>query len=87
MTSHDLGVHDSIREEVRKLCAHFPGEYWRKLDEARAYPTAFVQALRASLIEVVEVKLLVLVAPSWLLRLVSPHGSHASLRGRRWATA
>jgi acyl-CoA dehydrogenase len=37
--------HAEIREEVRKLCARFPGEYWRKLDEARGYPTAFVQAL------------------------------------------
>ena len=34
-----------IREEVRKLCARFPGEYWRKLDAERAYPTEFVQAL------------------------------------------
>ena len=34
-----------IREEVRKLCARFPGEYWRTLDAARAYPTEFVQAL------------------------------------------
>ena len=34
-----------IREEVRKLCAQFPGPYWRELDQARAYPTAFVPAL------------------------------------------
>ena len=37
--------HAEIREEVRKLCARFPGEYWRKLDEARGYPTEFVTAL------------------------------------------
>src|SRR5680860_167374 len=37
-----------IRDEVRKLCAHFPGEYWRKLDEVRAYPTEFVNALTES---------------------------------------
>ncbi len=36
--------HAEIREEVGKLCAHFPGEYWRKLDQARAYPTEFVRA-------------------------------------------
>jgi acyl-CoA dehydrogenase len=36
---------EEIREEVRKLCARFPGEYWRKLDEVRGYPTEFVQAL------------------------------------------
>ena len=34
-----------IREAVRRLCADFPGEYWRALDRERAYPTAFVQAL------------------------------------------
>ncbi len=44
----DQGIrddHSEIREEVRKLCARFPGEYWRKLDEVRAYPTEFVNAL------------------------------------------
>jgi len=34
-----------IRESVRRLCARFPGEYWRKLDAERAYPTEFVRAL------------------------------------------
>jgi len=34
-----------IRESVRKLCAQFPGEYWRALDRERAYPTEFVQTL------------------------------------------
>jgi acyl-CoA dehydrogenase len=34
-----------IREAVRGLCAGFPGEYWRKLDRERAYPTEFVTAL------------------------------------------
>ena len=37
--------HAEIREEVGKLCARFPGEYWRKLDELRGYPTEFVSAL------------------------------------------
>ncbi len=37
-----------IREAVRILCRAFPGEYWRELDAARAYPTAFVQALTES---------------------------------------
>jgi len=37
--------HAEIRQEVAKLCAHFPGEYWRKLDQVRGYPTEFVQAL------------------------------------------
>ena len=38
-------AHGEIRAEVRKLCARFPGEYWRRLDAAREYPTAFVAAL------------------------------------------
>jgi alkylation response protein AidB-like acyl-CoA dehydrogenase len=29
----------------RKLCARFPGEYWRELDARRGYPTEFVTAL------------------------------------------
>ena len=37
-----------IREGVARLCAGFPGEYWRKLDEVRGYPTEFVQALTQS---------------------------------------
>jgi acyl-CoA dehydrogenase len=34
-----------IRESVRRVCADFPGAYWRKLEEDEAYPTAFVQAV------------------------------------------
>ncbi|WP_144182847.1 acyl-CoA dehydrogenase family protein [Elioraea rosea] len=34
-----------LRGEVAKLCAQFPGEYWRKLDAERGYPTEFVAAL------------------------------------------
>src|SRR6201987_1045279 len=34
-----------IRNAVVKLCAQFPGEYWRKLDREMAYPSAFVDAL------------------------------------------
>ncbi len=37
--------HAEIREQVRKLCGRFPGEYWRKLDAERGYPTEFVSAL------------------------------------------
>jgi alkylation response protein AidB-like acyl-CoA dehydrogenase len=37
--------HAEIRAEVAKLCARFPGEYWRKLDAERGYPTEFVRAL------------------------------------------
>src|SRR5271154_5679012 len=34
-----------IREAVRDLCQQFSGEYFRKIDEARGYPEAFVAAL------------------------------------------
>jgi len=37
--------YQDIRDEVRKLCAQFPGEYWRQLDREMAYPSAFVKAL------------------------------------------
>jgi acyl-CoA dehydrogenase len=37
--------YNAIREEVAKLCAGFPGEYWREKDKHRAYPTEFVAAL------------------------------------------
>ncbi|MBK5959489.1 acyl-CoA dehydrogenase [Rhodoplanes elegans] len=37
--------HEDIREAVRALCADFPAEYWRTLDETAAYPEAFVDAL------------------------------------------
>ena len=40
--------HSEIREAVAKLCAGFPGEYWRKLDREMAYPTEFVAALTDS---------------------------------------
>jgi alkylation response protein AidB-like acyl-CoA dehydrogenase len=38
-------TYGDIREAVRKLCADFPGAYWRALDRDRAYPSAFVAAL------------------------------------------
>ena len=34
-----------IRDAVRALCAEFPDEYFRRVDEQRAYPEAFVEAL------------------------------------------
>jgi len=43
-----LRTHDQyqdIRDAVRALCAEFPGEYFRKIDEERGYPEAFVDAL------------------------------------------
>ncbi|MEM7226489.1 MAG: acyl-CoA dehydrogenase family protein [Pseudomonadota bacterium] len=37
-----------IRRAVRGLCAGFPGTYWQELDQAKAYPEAFVKALTES---------------------------------------
>src|SRR4249920_1197469 len=34
-----------IREAIRDLCAGFPPEYFRRIDEEREYPEAFVDAL------------------------------------------
>ncbi|SAK99372.1 acyl-CoA dehydrogenase [Caballeronia fortuita] len=42
-TSDD--AHRDIRDAVRDLCGQFPPEYFRRIDEARAYPEAFVDAL------------------------------------------
>ncbi|NUB10084.1 acyl-CoA dehydrogenase [Azospirillum sp. Vi22] len=36
---------DEIRDAVRALCAEFPSEYHRRIDEERGYPEAFVDAL------------------------------------------
>jgi acyl-CoA dehydrogenase len=46
MTQHEQQdeFHD-IRDAVAKLCAQFPGEYWRKLDREMKYPSEFVKAL------------------------------------------
>jgi acyl-CoA dehydrogenase len=37
--------YQDLRDAVRALCAQFPDEYHRKIDEQRAYPEAFVEAL------------------------------------------
>lgn len=34
-----------LRAAVAKLCANFPGDYWRALDRDMAYPSEFVKAL------------------------------------------
>ena len=38
-------AYQDIREAVRALCAQYPDEYFRQIDEQRAYPEAFVDAL------------------------------------------
>jgi acyl-CoA dehydrogenase len=44
----DGDPHQEIRAGVRKLCAQFPGEYWRRLDRDAAYPADFVKAVTAA---------------------------------------
>jgi acyl-CoA dehydrogenase len=45
MLTHASDQHQDIRDAVRALCAQFPDAYHRKVDEARAYPEDFVDAL------------------------------------------
>src|SRR5690349_14300205 len=42
---HHHDDYADIRDAVAKLCAQYPGEYWRRLDREMAYPSAFVDAL------------------------------------------
>ncbi len=37
--------HPEIRDAVARLCAEFPGSYWRKLDRDQSYPAEFVAEL------------------------------------------
>jgi len=39
---------EPILDTVRKVCAAYPGPYWRACDRDRAYPTAFVEAMTRS---------------------------------------
>lgn len=45
LSPYDSEDFAEIRDGVRRLCADFPGEYWRALDSRREYPTSFVKAL------------------------------------------
>ncbi|CAG0976985.1 acyl-CoA dehydrogenase [Burkholderiales bacterium] len=45
MIKHIADDHQDIRDAVRALCAGFPDEYHRKVDEKRGYPEEFVDAL------------------------------------------
>ncbi len=37
-----------LRDAVWRVCARFPGEYWRGLEEKSAYPTEFIRELTAA---------------------------------------
>jgi len=38
-------IHQDIRDAIRDLCLQFPAEYFRHVDDERAYPETFVEAL------------------------------------------
>ena len=44
-TKSSTDEYQDIRDAVRALCTEFPDAYHRKIDEARGYPEAFVDAL------------------------------------------
>ncbi|MGB6054647.1 MAG: acyl-CoA dehydrogenase family protein [Burkholderiaceae bacterium] len=41
-------AHQDIRDAIRALCAEFPADYFRRIDEQRGYPEEFVDALTAA---------------------------------------
>ena len=45
MIAQPADQYGDIRDAVRALCAQFPDDYHRRIDEARAYPEEFVEAL------------------------------------------
>ena len=45
MIAQPADQYGDIRDAVRALCAQFPEDYHRRIDEARAYPEEFVEAL------------------------------------------
>jgi len=47
LSPHD-DPHSELRDGVRALCAQFDSAYWQKVDEARGYPEAFVDALTSA---------------------------------------
>ena len=44
-TAADDRDYQELRDAMRDLCKQYPDEYWRKIDDARGYPEAFVDAL------------------------------------------
>src|SRR5215470_6011258 len=48
MVSMSLSLTDeqrALKAGVAEICKRYPGEYWRQLDQERAYPEAFVSEL------------------------------------------
>jgi len=46
LTTLEIGEdYPELRHSVRRICARFPGAYWRQLEDTQSYPTAFVTEL------------------------------------------
>ena len=46
MTMMDTGLdYPELRDSIARLCADFPGTYWRELEDRSGYPSEFVAAL------------------------------------------
>jgi acyl-CoA dehydrogenase len=45
IVAKDANDFADIRDAVKRVCAKFPGEYWRGLEEKEAYPSDFVAAM------------------------------------------
>jgi len=45
MKTEGAQTYPEIRDAVRALCAQYPDDYFRRIDQERAYPEAFVDAL------------------------------------------
>jgi acyl-CoA dehydrogenase len=45
MKTEGAQTYPEIRDAVRALCAQYPDDYFRRIDQERAYPEAFVNAL------------------------------------------
>ncbi len=49
LTTLEIGEdYPELRHSVRRICERYPGAYWRKLEDAQAYPTEFVNELTAA---------------------------------------
>ena len=45
MTHSDTDVRADLRDLVARICADFGDDYWKRIDDERSYPEAFVDAL------------------------------------------
>ena len=45
MGADNQEIVSQIRDTIQKVSEEFPGEYWRKKDRDRSYPTEFVTKL------------------------------------------